>query len=167
MRGVSKDGLHPMPSPFEARKSSHLRMTACRDRARPARRTESRPRYEAARPVAQRRNLPRRVDLADEAIRLLEGRTDIRAVFTDINMTGSMDGWKLAHAIRGRWPPIHLLLTSGLAVPAEGQMPERGRFLRKPYSAEQVTSILRDLFGENPIPGSLIVGPPTKRDRIA
>jgi two-component system, response regulator PdtaR len=104
---------------------------------------------------------------ADEAIRLLEGRTDIRAVFTDINMTGSMDGWKLAHAIRGHWPPIHLLLTSGLAVPAEGQMPDRGRFLRKPYSAEQVTSILRDLFGENPIPGSLIVGPPTKRDRIA
>ena len=104
---------------------------------------------------------------ADEAIRLLEGRTDIGAVFTDINMTGSMDGWKLAHAIRSRWPPIHLLLTSGLAVPAEGQMPERGRFLRKPYSAEQVTSILRDLFGQNPIPGSLIVGPPTKRDRIA
>src|SRR5580698_27869 len=70
---------------------------------------------------------------ADEAIGILESRADIRAVFTDINMTGSMDGWKLAHAIRGRWPPIHLIVTSGLSVPNRDQMPLRGRFIAKPY----------------------------------
>jgi CheY-like chemotaxis protein len=42
---------------------------------------------------------------ADEAIFILETRTDIRVVFTDIDMPGSMDGLKLAEAVRGRWPP--------------------------------------------------------------
>jgi two-component system, response regulator PdtaR len=91
---------------------------------------------------------------ADEAIAILESRPDIRAVFTDINMSGSMDGWKLAHAIRGRWPPIHLIVTSGLYVPEEGQLPAKGLFIRKPYSAEQVTAALRDLFGRNPGAGN-------------
>ena len=91
---------------------------------------------------------------ADEAIKLLESSPDIRAVFTDINMSGSMDGWKLAHAIRGRWPPIHLIVTSGLYVPAEGQLPAKGLFIRKPYSAEQVTAALREVFGHNPDTGN-------------
>ena len=43
---------------------------------------------------------------ADEAILILEARTDIHIVFTDIDMPGSMDGLKLAEAVRGRWPPI-------------------------------------------------------------
>jgi CheY-like chemotaxis protein len=87
---------------------------------------------------------------ADEAIEILETRRDICAVFTDINMSGSMDGWKLAHAIRGRWPPIHLIVTSGLHTPETGQLPVRGVFIRKPYSAEQVTTALLELFDHNP-----------------
>src|SRR5277367_2584044 len=51
---------------------------------------------------------------ADEAIRILENRNDIRVVFTDVNMPGSMDGIKLAHAVRNRWPPIEIIVTSGL-----------------------------------------------------
>ena len=37
---------------------------------------------------------------ADEAIAILESRKDIRIVFTDIDMPGSMDGLKLARAVR-------------------------------------------------------------------
>jgi two-component system, response regulator PdtaR len=51
---------------------------------------------------------------ADEAIFILEGRPDITVVFTDVQMPGSMDGLKLAAAIRGRWPPIKMVATSGL-----------------------------------------------------
>jgi CheY-like chemotaxis protein len=87
---------------------------------------------------------------ADEAIEILESRRDIRAVFTDINMSGSMDGWKLAHAIRGRWPPIHLIVTSGLYTPEKGQLPARGVFIQKPYSAGQVTAALLELFDHKP-----------------
>ena len=36
---------------------------------------------------------------ADEAVPLLEARQDIKVVFTDINMPGSMDGLELAQAI--------------------------------------------------------------------
>lgn len=39
---------------------------------------------------------------ADIAIAILEARRDIRIVFTDIDMPGSMDGLKLARAIRDR-----------------------------------------------------------------
>jgi CheY-like chemotaxis protein len=42
---------------------------------------------------------------ADEAIAILEARSDICIVFTDIQMPGSMDGLKLAHFIRYRGPP--------------------------------------------------------------
>jgi two-component system, response regulator PdtaR len=36
---------------------------------------------------------------ADEAIRVLQKRPDIRVVLTDIDMPGSLDGLELAHAI--------------------------------------------------------------------
>ncbi len=87
------------------------------------------------------------VSNADEAIALLENRRDIRAVFTDVRMPGSMDGLKLAHAIKGRWPPIHLLITSGSRAPNPGELPANGRFIAKPYQAEQVMAVLNELLG--------------------
>ena len=69
---------------------------------------------------------------ADEAIVILEDRLDITVVFTDIQMPGSMDGLKLAAAIRGRWPPIKIVATSGLVDVREDDLPEGGRFLPKP-----------------------------------
>src|SRR5436190_230748 len=74
---------------------------------------------------------------ADEAIRILESRTDIRAVFTDVNMPGSMDGLKLARVVRNRWPPVALIVTSGRSNVPEPDLPEGGRFLPKPYAAGQ------------------------------
>ena len=80
---------------------------------------------------------------ADEAIRILESRTDIRAVFTDINMPGSMDGLKLAHAVRNRWPPIKIIVTSGRDRLTEQDLPEGGRFFAKPYDPIEITDTLR------------------------
>ena len=51
---------------------------------------------------------------ADEAIEVLERVRDIQLVITDINMPGSMDGVRLAAAIRDRWPPIRLIVVTGL-----------------------------------------------------
>jgi CheY-like chemotaxis protein len=82
---------------------------------------------------------------ADQAIEVLEGRPDITVVFTDIQMPGSMDGLKLARAVRGRWPPIKIIATSGRLHVAERDLPEGGRFLPKPYSPAQVTGVLREL----------------------
>jgi CheY-like chemotaxis protein len=66
---------------------------------------------------------------ADEAIRVLQKRPDIRVVLTDIDMPGSLDGLELAHAIRHRWPPIQVVLTSGKMRPAPGELPERSHFV--------------------------------------
>jgi CheY-like chemotaxis protein len=61
---------------------------------------------------------------ADEAIAILEARLDITVVFTDIQMPGSMDGLKLAQAVRGRWPPIKIIATSGQISVTESDLPE-------------------------------------------
>lgn len=77
---------------------------------------------------------------ADDAIRILESRDDIRVVFTDINIQGSMDGLRLAHAVRNRWPLIKLVVTSGRRLPAKTDLPDGGRFLAKPYGPAQVAT---------------------------
>ena len=82
---------------------------------------------------------------ADEAIAILEARPNIHVVFTDVQMPGSMDGLKLARAVRGRWPPIKIVATSGRLNVGETDLPEGGRFLPKPYSPAQVTGMLREL----------------------
>src|SRR5882757_849846 len=84
---------------------------------------------------------------ADEAIEILEARRDITVVFTDIQMPGSMDRLKLARAVRGRWPPIKIVATSGHVGVAETDLPEGGRFLPKPYSPIQVAGVLREVTG--------------------
>jgi CheY-like chemotaxis protein len=70
---------------------------------------------------------------ADEAIAILEARSDIRLVFTDVEMPGTIDGLKLAHYIRNRWPPIHLIVASGRAILEESQLPIGSSFFSKPY----------------------------------
>ena len=79
---------------------------------------------------------------ADEAVRILEARTDIRVVFTDVDMPGSMDGLKLASAVRGRWPPIEIIVTSGYRTVAPGELPARSVFIPKPYDAERIIETL-------------------------
>jgi CheY-like chemotaxis protein len=85
---------------------------------------------------------------ADQAIEILESRCDIAMVFTDVQMPGSMDGLKLARAVRGRWPPIKIIATSGLVDVGEKDLPAGGRFLSKPYRPNELTNVLRELTGE-------------------
>src|ERR1700733_7544 len=50
---------------------------------------------------------------ADDALAILESRSDIEMLFTDIQMPGSIDGLKLAYAVHERWPLIKIILVSG------------------------------------------------------
>lgn len=79
---------------------------------------------------------------ADEAIIQLEMRPDIRVVFSDIEMPGSMNGLRLLHAIRERWPPVVLILASGRVSPAASDMPIDTMFLQKPYQEAKLLEIL-------------------------
>ena len=82
---------------------------------------------------------------ADEAIAILSARNDIRLIFTDVHMPGSMDGLKLAHFVKDRWPPVKIVTTSGRARITVSDLPEGGRFLPKPCSAADITATLREL----------------------
>ena len=79
---------------------------------------------------------------ADEAIKILEHRNDIRVVLTDVGLPGSMDGVKLALAIRDRWPPIDLIITSGQLNPNLDDLPLRSRFFAKPYDPMKLVQAL-------------------------
>lgn len=80
---------------------------------------------------------------ADEAVAILISRNDIRVVFTDIDMPGSMDGLLLAIMVRDRWPPIELILASGQRFVASHDIPARGRFFTKPFDEAELKRTLR------------------------
>jgi two-component SAPR family response regulator len=63
---------------------------------------------------------------------------DIGLIFTDIDMPGSMDGVKLAHYVRERWPPVKIIVTSGFKHVTPEQLPKGSIFLSKPYQGEQL-----------------------------
>lgn len=79
---------------------------------------------------------------ADEAIILLELHPEIRIVFTDIEMPGSIDGMKLAAFIRNRWPPVKIIITSGRVLAKSETLPEHAVFLPKPYRSSELTDHL-------------------------
>jgi CheY-like chemotaxis protein len=89
---------------------------------------------------------------ADAALEILKCRNDIRCVFTDIKMPGLMDGLELAHAIQDRWPPICLLIASGLNTPIEDEFPHIARFIRKPYGPKHILKALSELLSPQPAP---------------
>jgi two-component sensor histidine kinase len=84
---------------------------------------------------------------ADQAISILESRSDISLLFTDIQMPGSIDGLKLAHAVHDRWPSIKIILVSGQVKPSDLERPANSRFFTKPLGVGQMVSELQDMVG--------------------
>ena len=82
-----------------------------------------------------------------DAIAILETRFDIHLVFSDVDMPGGMDGVRLAALIRDRWPPIHIILTSGFFDATHADLPADTMFFRKPYSADEVVAAMRRVTG--------------------
>ena len=84
---------------------------------------------------------------ADEAMSILEARSDISLLFTDIQMPGSMDGLKLARAVHERWPSIKIILVSGQVRPSDAERPADSRFFGKPLGVEQMITELQAMVG--------------------
>ena len=82
---------------------------------------------------------------ADEAILMLERYPDIRLVFTDIDMPGSMNGLLLAAAVRNRFPPIKIIATSGHLKVQVDDLPAGSKFITKPYQPSEVINTVREL----------------------
>jgi two-component sensor histidine kinase/FixJ family two-component response regulator len=106
---------------------------------------------------------------ADEALAILESRSDISLLFSDVQMPGSMDGLKLAHAVHDRWPSIKIILVSGQIEVPDADKPIESRFFGKPLEVEQMIAELRDMVGA----GSLAIiakprapGPETEQEDL-
>ena len=84
---------------------------------------------------------------ADQAIAILESRSDIALLFTDIQMPGQMDGLGLAHAVHDRWPPIKIILVSGQLKLANIGIPADSQFFGKPLAASEMIAEMRNMIG--------------------
>jgi two-component sensor histidine kinase/DNA-binding response OmpR family regulator len=84
---------------------------------------------------------------ADQAISILESRSDISLLFTDIQMPGSIDGLMLAHAVHDRWPSIKIILVSGQVRPSDAETPAGSRFFGKPLGVAQMITELQAMVG--------------------
>ena len=85
---------------------------------------------------------------ADEALAILESRSDIVLLFTDIQMPGSMDGLKLAHTVHQRWPSINIILVSGKLTLTAAEKPVHSRFFGKPLEVKQMIVEMQDMIGQ-------------------
>jgi two-component sensor histidine kinase len=92
---------------------------------------------------------------ADDALAVLESRSDIELLFTDIQMPGSMDGLKLAYAVHERWPLIKIILVSGQLKLTDSDRPPDSRFFGKPLDVKQMIAEMRDMMGK----GALKIAP--------
>ena len=83
---------------------------------------------------------------ADDAIDILNAHPEIRLMFTDIDMPGSMDGLKLAAAVRDRWPPVKIIVASGHRQLSDELLPVEGKFFSKPYDHNSVIMAMREML---------------------
>jgi CheY-like chemotaxis protein len=84
---------------------------------------------------------------ANEAIRVLENDQTVSLVLTDVDMPGGMDGIRLAHFVRDRWPPVQLIVISGKVGVKPGELPPGARFVSKPYQEPQLLGLVQSMIG--------------------
>ncbi|MBM9400139.1 response regulator [Gluconacetobacter azotocaptans] len=85
---------------------------------------------------------------AEEALTVLESEmAQVDALFTDIDMPGSMNGLELALRARQHRPRLSVLVTSGKHKVSDDFVLTHSRFVAKPYDISDIAKIIHDLVG--------------------
>jgi two-component system, response regulator PdtaR len=82
------------------------------------------------------------------ALTVLRGRDDIRAVVTDVEMPGQIDGFALANIAREMRPELPIIVMSGRMQPGFGREAPDARFVSKPFSPTRLAGLVRELISE-------------------
>jgi CheY-like chemotaxis protein len=85
---------------------------------------------------------------ADEAFETLKRRPDVRAVLTDVDMPGSLDGFEFARLVHQGWPQVGVLVISGKTAPEPGDLPPSALFAAKPIRPAALVEMLRSVMTE-------------------
>lgn len=84
---------------------------------------------------------------AHDAMLILESRSDIQVLFTDIEMPGRMNGLILAAQAHARWPSVKIIVSSGLSSVSSNDMPPDSRFMSKPHMPNSIAAAMFDIVG--------------------
>lgn len=84
---------------------------------------------------------------ADQALPILEARSDIALLLTNVVMKGSMDGVELSRVVATRWPSIKIILVTGKPGLRESDLPKQCLLLAKPYHDDEMLFEIRALMG--------------------
>jgi CheY-like chemotaxis protein len=87
---------------------------------------------------------------ADEAFEILKRRPDVRAVLTDVDMPGSLDGFEFARLVHQGWPQVGVLVISGKTAPEPGDLPPSAVFAAKPVRPGALVELLRTVMAAAP-----------------
>lgn len=83
---------------------------------------------------------------AAEALTVLERRSDVEVLFTDVDMPGDCDGFNLALKSRITHPNIAVVIASGRPVEKTPEFTSRALFMGKPYTPEKVIAEVRAMI---------------------
>ena len=81
-----------------------------------------------------------------EAIKILEARPDIRAVFTDVQMPGNPDGFGVASEARKANPDCAIVVVSARQWPDADSLATGVRFITKPYDGTAVVRMFDEML---------------------
>src|SRR3954452_11041774 len=95
-----------------------------------------------------------------EALTVLEATADVRALVTDVEIPGSLDGFTLARVVKQAWPQIGIVVTSGRMAPGPKELPSGALFIPKPYRPTDLVaavqtvlpSVQAEIPAEAPVP---------------
>lgn len=79
---------------------------------------------------------------APEAEMVLEERSDVSLLITDVKMPGSFDGLDLAKRVASGRPQVKIVVVSGHAHSDDARLPPRAQFIRKPYTVAGILAAL-------------------------
>ena len=86
----------------------------------------------------------------DVAVRVLQARSDIAVVLTDVDMPGEIDGFQLARIAREMYPQVVVIVVSGgVRSGFSGTAPD-ARFVSKPYTPRLIIHMIREMTSRRP-----------------